>query len=75
MLEVNPAEQKLRLDWERIDSVFLDMDGTLLVLNYDNHVWRHIMSAALAAVRPIAIDQARQLLGKHMSSYLGHMHF
>ncbi len=27
------------LDWNRIDSVFLDMDGTLLDLHFDNHFW------------------------------------
>ncbi|MFA5242492.1 MAG: GMP/IMP nucleotidase [Sulfuricella sp.] len=27
------------IDWTRIDSVFLDMDGTLLDLHFDNHFW------------------------------------
>ena len=27
------------LDWNEIDSVFLDMDGTLLDLHFDNHFW------------------------------------
>ena len=27
------------LDWSKIDSVFLDMDGTLLDLHFDNHFW------------------------------------
>ncbi|MEZ7818395.1 MAG: HAD superfamily hydrolase (TIGR01509 family) [Candidatus Azotimanducaceae bacterium] len=75
MLEVNPAEQKSRLDWDSIDTVFLDMDGTLLDLNYDNQVWSHIVPAALAEARQIPIDQARQFLGKHMSSLLGTMPF
>ena len=26
------------IDWERIDTVLLDMDGTLLDLHYDNHL-------------------------------------
>lgn len=28
------------LSWPDIDSVFLDMDGTLLDLNFDNHFWQ-----------------------------------
>ena len=28
------------LDWGRIDSVLLDMDGTLLDLHFDNHFWQ-----------------------------------
>ena len=26
-------------DWQHVDSVFLDMDGTLLDLHFDNHFW------------------------------------
>lgn len=28
------------LDWEGIDTVLLDMDGTLLDLHFDNHFWQ-----------------------------------
>ena len=28
-----------RPDWSKIESVFLDMDGTLLDLHFDNHFW------------------------------------
>lgn len=27
------------IEWQNISSVFLDMDGTLLDLNFDNHFW------------------------------------
>ena len=26
-------------DWENIETVLLDMDGTLLDLHFDNHFW------------------------------------
>ena len=29
----------ISLNWSEIDSVFLDMDGTLLDLHFDNHFW------------------------------------
>lgn len=29
------------IDWSAIDTVLLDMDGTLLDLHFDNHFWRH----------------------------------
>lgn len=32
-------QDKALLDWSNIDSVFLDMDGTLLDLHFDNHFW------------------------------------
>ena len=75
MSEANSTEQTPPLDWDSIDTVFLDMDGTLLDLNYDNHVWSHIVPTALAEARQIPFDQAKQLLGQHMSSLLGTMPF
>ena len=27
------------VDWEQIDTVLLDMDGTLLDLHFDNYFW------------------------------------
>jgi 5'-nucleotidase len=30
----------VRPDWQNIDTVLLDMDGTLLDLHYDNHFWQ-----------------------------------
>ena len=33
----------MKPDWNTIDTVLLDMDGTLLDLNFDNHFWqRHL---------------------------------
>ena len=29
----------ISLDWDAIHTVFLDMDGTLLDLHFDNHFW------------------------------------
>ena len=33
-------------DWAHIDTVLLDLDGTLLDLAYDNHFWLEIVPAA-----------------------------
>jgi len=27
------------IDWSKINTVFLDLDGTLLDLHFDNHFW------------------------------------
>ena len=36
------------LDWKAIDTVLLDMDGTLLDLHYDNHFWQIYVPARYA---------------------------
>ena len=32
-------------DWSRIDHVLLDLDGTLLDLDFDNHFWQTLVPA------------------------------
>src|SRR5690242_3298910 len=39
---------KLAIDWQQIDTVLLDMDGTLLDLHFDNFFWQHHLPAACA---------------------------
>ena len=34
-------------DWAAIDTVLLDLDGTLLDLHYDTHFWLEVVPAAL----------------------------
>jgi 5'-nucleotidase len=49
-------------DWAQIDTVLLDMDGTLLDLAYDNHFWLEIVPAAYAAARLTTVETARREL-------------
>jgi putative hydrolase of the HAD superfamily len=50
------------LDWSRIQTVFLDMDGTLLDLYYDNHFWREHVPLRYAQKHGISHAAARQEL-------------
>jgi putative hydrolase of the HAD superfamily len=49
----------LQLDWARIDTVMLDMDGTLLDLHFDNHFWREHLPVRYAESRGLSPGQAR----------------
>lgn len=51
-------------DWTRIDTVLLDLDGTLLDLAFDNHFWRDVIPAAYAASRSMSVDTARERLSR-----------
>jgi 5'-nucleotidase len=48
--------------WDRIDTVLLDLDGTLLDLAFDNYFWLESIPAAYAARRGITPDEARTAL-------------
>lgn len=49
-------------DWDAIDSVFLDMDGTLLDLHFDNHFWLEHVPQRYAQHVGISPDQAKDAL-------------
>lgn len=49
-------------DWSRIDSVLLDMDGTLLDLNFDNHFWQVHLPQRYAAARGLPPGSGREEL-------------
>jgi len=44
--------------WTQIDTVLLDLDGTLLDLSFDNHFWGALVPAAYAATRSLTPSQA-----------------
>ncbi len=51
-----------RLDLTRIDTVLLDLDGTLLDLAFDNRFWLERIPAAYAAAHGLTLAQAREAL-------------
>ncbi|MCC2617042.1 GMP/IMP nucleotidase [Aestuariibacter halophilus] len=48
--------------WNQIDTVLLDMDGTLLDLHFDNHFWLEHVPAKLAARQGISLQQAKAMM-------------
>jgi HAD superfamily hydrolase (TIGR01509 family) len=49
-------------DWAAIDTVLLDLDGTLLDLAFDTQFWRHTIPGAWARARGLSLDEAREQL-------------
>lgn len=50
------------IDWTRIDTVFLDMDGTLLDLHFDNHFWREHVPQRFAEQNKLDVEAAKEHL-------------
>lgn len=46
------------VNWTQIDTVLLDMDGTLLDLNFDNYFWLEFLPQRVAEHRGIALAEA-----------------
>lgn len=46
------------IDWKNIDTVLLDMDGTLLDLNFDNYFWREYVPQRYAELKGLSTEAA-----------------
>ncbi len=56
-------------DWQKIDTVLLDMDGTLLDLHFDNHFWLEYVPRRYAEARGIDLAEARQAAACALPGY------
>jgi 5'-nucleotidase len=61
------------IDWKKIDTVLLDMDGTLLDLNFDNHFWKEFVPLKFAEKNGISIVSAKQRLEPQFKSMEGNL--
>ncbi|MCK5896099.1 MAG: GMP/IMP nucleotidase [Cocleimonas sp.] len=62
---------KISIDWKTIDTVFLDMDGTLLDLHYDNHFWLNYVPIRYAEKHKLSPKDTENLLMSHYGSIKG----
>ena len=47
------------IDWSTLDTLLLDMDGTLLDLHYDNHFWLEYVPRRYAENKGLSLESAR----------------
>jgi len=59
------------LNWQEIDTVFLDMDGTLLDLRFDNHFWKEFVPLKFAEKEGLSIEHAKAHLVPRFKSKEG----
>ena len=64
-----------KLDWAQIDTVLLDLDGTLLDLGFDNDFWLDFIPAEYAASRSLTLEQAKADLTPRFRSCEGTMNW
>ena len=50
-------------DWKAVDTVLLDMDGTLLDLHFDNAYWLEYMPSVYGEMNGLSYDQVIQEIG------------
>jgi len=63
------------IDWQRINMVLLDLDGTLLDLHFDNHFWLEYVPRHYAERHGLPPEEARALLHPRFAAVIGKLPF
>lgn len=61
----------MKLDWQAIDTLLLDMDGTLLDLHFDNFFWLHYLPRRYAEIHQLDPALAKADLDKRFLAIRG----
>lgn len=67
------ASHDLPLPWHEIDTVLVDMDGTLLDLAFDNYFWLEVVPARYAERNGLAFDAARHEITSRYERVVGQL--
>lgn len=63
------------IDWERIETVLLDMDGTLLDLHFDTYFWLEHLPLRYAELKGLELAAARQYIVSEIRSIQGSLNW
>ena len=50
------------VDWNKIETVMVDMDGTLIDLGFDHTIWNHILPTRVSERHSMSFEEAKRFL-------------
>jgi GMP/IMP 5'-nucleotidase len=59
------------VEWDAIDTVLVDMDGTLLDLSFDTFFWREVVPQRYASLHNLAVPVAQAALAPRFEAKVG----
>ncbi len=63
------------IDWNKIDTVFLDMDGTLLDLHFDNYFWLEHLPLRYAEIKGLSEQESNIRLQAMYQQHAGSLNW
>ncbi len=69
------TSHKALLPWAQIDTVLLDMDGTLLDLHFDNYFWLEHVPQKISEIEGISLQQAKTRMSEAYAAVTGTIHW
>ena len=63
------------IDWQEIDTILLDLDGTLLDLNFDLHFWLEYLPLMYSEKHNITHQQAKDIIMPMLSAEMGKLNW
>jgi HAD superfamily hydrolase (TIGR01509 family) len=70
-----PAGVENNIDWAAIDTILLDMDGTLLDLNFDLHFWMEYLPLVYANKHSLTHQQSKDKIYPMLEAQQGNLHW
>jgi 5'-nucleotidase len=61
----------MMIDWQKVHTVLLDMDGTLLDLHFDNFFWQTYLPQRYAHIKAIPLEEAVIFIEHHYQLVAG----
>ncbi len=75
MILDSSVDRSILIDWNQVDTVLLDMDGTLLDLHFDNHFWLDFVPQQYAKKHQLTEDESRTFLMAEYQSIRGQLNW
>jgi len=63
------------IDWTKINTVFLDLDGTLLDLHFDNHFWLKYVPECYAVHHQLSLEESHSRLNEKYTEVYGSLNW
>jgi len=71
MTKATVTGNKMNFSWDLVDTILLDMDGTLLDLHYDNYFWGEYLPFYYSKQHKLSLIESKKILEQYSNDVRG----